>query len=155
MKYYYIFDQLKLTIMMTLLQANPYESMDSGSVAAVAGLGMGMIIFSLLFYLFFSFCLYKIFQKAGRDDAWAAFIPIYNTIVMVDIIKKPIWWFIMLFIPIVNFIFIIMIYNRLSLFFGKDTLMTVLLVLLPFIGLPVLAFGDAVYNPNALPDERK
>ena len=140
---------------MTLLQANPYESMDSGSVAAAAGLGMGMIIFSLLFYLFFSFCLYKIFQKAGRDDAWAAFIPIYNTIVMVDIVKKPIWWFIMLFIPIVNFIFIIMIYNRLSIFFGKDTLMTILLVLLPFIGLPVLAFGDAVYNPNALPDERK
>ncbi len=44
--------------------------------------------------------------------------------------------------------------DRLARFFGKDTLMTVVLVLFPYIGLPVLAFGDAVYNPNALPDDR-
>ena len=140
---------------MTLLQANPYDGLSSGDASAAMAMGFGTIIFSVIFYLFFSYCLYKIFKKAGREDAWAAFIPIYNTIVMVDIIKKPIWWFIMLFIPFVNFIFLIMIYDRLSKFFGKDTLMTILLVILPFIGLPILAFGSAAYNPNALPDDRK
>lgn len=141
--------------MMTLLQANPYDGMDSGDGLGYFAIMGGMLFFYLIIYLFFSFCLYKIFQKAGREDAWAAFIPIYNTIVLIDIVKKPIWWFIMLLIPFVNIIFGIMISDRLSKFFGKDTLMTVLLVLLPFIGLPVLAFGDAVYDPNALPDERK
>ena len=128
--------------------------MNSGDVAGAMMMGVGMLFFYLIIYLFFSFCLYKIFQKAGREDAWAAFIPIYNTIVMVDIIKKPIWWFIMLLIPFVNIIFGIMMADRLARFFGKDTLMTVVLVLFPYIGLPVLAFGDAVYNPNALPDDR-
>lgn len=141
--------------MMTLLQTSPYDGMNSGDVAGAMSMGFGMLIFYLIVYLFFSYCLYKIFQKAGREDAWAAFIPIYNTIVLLEIVKKPIWWFIMLFIPFVNLIFIIMIYDRLSKFFGKATLMTVLLVILPFIGLPLLAFGDAAYNPNALPDDRK
>ena len=141
--------------MMTLLQADPFEGFDSGDAAGAMSMGIGMLFFYLIFYLFFSFCLYKIFQKAGREDAWAAFIPIYNTIVLVDIIKKPIWWFIMLFIPFVNLIFIIMMYDRLAKFFGKGTMMTVLLVILPFIGFPMLAFGDATYNPNALPDDRK
>ncbi len=140
---------------MTLLQTSPYDGMNSGDVAGAMSMGFGMLIFYLIVYLFFSYCLYKIFQKAGREDAWAAFIPIYNTIVLLEIVKKPIWWFIMLFIPFVNLIFIIMIYDRLSKFFGKGTLMTVLLVILPFIGLPLLAFGDAAYNPNALPDDRK
>ena len=140
---------------MTLLQADPFEGFDSGDAAGAMSMGIGMLFFYLIFYLFFSFCLYKIFQKAGREDAWAAFIPIYNTIVLVDIIKKPIWWFIMLFIPFVNLIFIIMMYDRLAKFFGKGTMMTVLLVILPFIGFPMLAFGDATYNPNALPDDRK
>lgn len=141
--------------MMTLLQTSPYDGMNSGDVAGAMSMGFGMLIFYLIVYLFFSYCLYKIFQKAGREDAWAAFIPIYNTIVLLEIVKKPIWWFIMLFIPFVNLIFIIMIYDRLSKFYGKATLMTVLLVILPFIGLPLLAFGDAAYNPNALPDDRK
>ncbi len=140
---------------MTLLQTNPYDGMNSGDVAGAMAMGVGMLFFYLIVYLFFSFCLYKIFQKAGRDDAWAAFIPIYNTIVLVDILKKPIWWFILLMIPFVNIIFAIMLTDRLSKFFGKDILMTLLLLVLPFIGLPILAFGDAAYNPDALPDDRK
>ena len=140
---------------MTLLQTNPYDGMNSGDVAGAMAMGVGMLFFYLIVYLFFSFCLYKIFQKAGRDDAWAAFIPIYNTIVLVDILKKPIWWFILLMIPFVNIIFAIMLTDRLSKFFGKDILMTLLLLVLPFIGLPILAFGDAAYNPYDLPDDRK
>ena len=146
--------QLKLKTMLTLLQTNSYNGMNSGDPATYFAIMGGALIISLIFYVIFSFCVYKIFKKAGREDAWAAFIPIYNTIVMVDIIKKPIWWFIMLLIPFVNFIFGIMMADRLAKFFGKDTLMTVVLVLFPYIGLPVLAFGDAVYNPNALPDDR-
>ena len=141
--------------MMTLLQMNPYEGMNSGDATGALAMGLGMMIFFLIFYVFYSFCLYKIFLKAGREDAWAAFIPIYNTIVLVDIVKKPIWWFILFMIPFVNIIFVIIVADRLSKFFGKDILMTILLVVLSFIGLPLLAFGDAVYNPNALPDDRK
>jgi len=140
---------------MTILQASPYESMDAGNTAGALAMGAGMMVFYLILYLFFSFCMYKIFQKAGREDAWAAFIPIYNYIVLLDILKKPVWWIILLLIPFVNIIFAIILMHRLSTFFGKDILMTILLIFLPFIGLPILAFGDSAYNPNALPDDRK
>ena len=44
---------------------------------------------------------WKLYQKAGRK-AWEAAIPIYNGIVLMQIIKRPKWWIILLFIPIIN-----------------------------------------------------
>lgn len=44
---------------------------------------------------------WKLYQKAGRK-AWEAAIPIYNGIVLMQIIKRPKWWVILLFIPIIN-----------------------------------------------------
>ncbi len=75
--------------MLTLLQTDPYNGMDAASGAFAAGFGIGTMIMSLLFYVFYGYCMYKIFQKAGRQDAWAAFIPIYNTIVLLEIVKNP------------------------------------------------------------------
>jgi len=36
--------------------------------------------------------LWKIFIKAGKPG-WASIIPIYNIIVLLEIIGKPLWWF--------------------------------------------------------------
>jgi signal peptidase I len=44
---------------------------------------------------------WKLYQKAGRK-AWEAAIPIYNGIVLMQIIKRPKWWIVLLFIPIIN-----------------------------------------------------
>ena len=44
---------------------------------------------------------WKLYIKAGRK-AWEAAIPIYNGVVLMNIIKRPKWWIILLFIPIVN-----------------------------------------------------
>ncbi len=44
---------------------------------------------------------WKLYVKAGRK-AWEAAIPVYNGIVLMDIIKRPKWWIILLFIPVVN-----------------------------------------------------
>lgn len=137
--------------MLTILQANPYEGMDS---AAAAGMGMGMIIFGLLAYLFFSFCLYKIFQKAGVENAWAAFVPIYANIVLADVVKKPLWFGILMCIPYVNIIFAIWALNRLSKTFGQSEGFTVGLVLLGFIFLPLLAFGNYQYNGSLVSEDR-
>ncbi len=46
---------------------------------------------------------WKLYQKAGRKS-WEAAIPVYNAIVLLGIIRKPKWWVILLFIPIVNLI---------------------------------------------------
>ena len=44
---------------------------------------------------------WKLYVKAGRK-AWEAAIPIYNGIVLMQIINRPKWWIILLFIPVVN-----------------------------------------------------
>ena len=108
-----------------------------------AALG-GLMLFFFIFAIFMIICYWKIFEKAGKPG-WAAIIPIYNMIVLLEIVGKPTWWIILLFIPFVNFVILIIVTHQLSLSFGKDVGFTILLLLLGFIALPILAFGSAQY----------
>src|SRR5262245_61036676 len=47
--------------------------------------------------------MWKVFTKAGKPG-WAALVPIYNLIVLLEIVDKPVWWIILLLIPCVNII---------------------------------------------------
>ena len=76
--------------------------------------------------------LWKIFEKAGKPG-WAAIIPIYNIIVLLEIIGKPLWWLILFIIPLVNIVFAIWATNLLSKSFGKETGFTIGLIFLPFV----------------------
>ena len=44
---------------------------------------------------------WKLYVKAGRK-AWESAIPIYNGIVLMQIINRPKWWILLLFIPVIN-----------------------------------------------------
>src|ERR1700744_3362785 len=93
--------------------------------------------------------MWKIFTKAGKPG-WAAIIPIYNYIVMCEIVGKPVWWFLLMICPCINFIFVIWVVNLLCKSFGKNEGFTVGVILLPFIFIPILGFGDAQYiGPSA------
>ncbi len=87
---------------------------------------------------------WKIYEKAGKPG-WASIIPIYDNIVLLEIVGKPIWWLVMLFIPLVNIVFVILMFNALAKSFGKGSGFTVGLIFLPFIFFPILGFGDAQY----------
>lgn len=89
---------------------------------------------------------WRIYQKAGQPG-WACLVPIYNYIVLLRIVNKPMYWILLLFIPLVNIYIAISVVHALSKAFGKDTAFTIGLVLLPFIFYPILAFSsDAVYQ---------
>lgn len=88
--------------------------------------------------------MWTIYTKAGQPG-WASLIPIYNIVVLLEIVGKPWWWLFLMLIPIVNIIILIMVYHNLSLSFGKDGGFTAGLILLGFIFIPILAFGDAKY----------
>jgi len=109
----------------------------------MAAFGVLMII-ALIVGLFMIICSWKIFVKAGKPG-WASIVPIYSAIVLLEIVGKPVWWIILFIIPLVNIVIIIMVIHRLSRSFGKDIGMTLLLLLIPIIGYPMLAFGDAKY----------
>lgn len=112
--------------------------------SAPSGMGTGILIFYLVIVVLMIASMWKIFTKAGKPG-WAAIIPIYNFIVLLEIVGKPIWWILLLIIPLVNFIILIIVTHRLSLSFGQGVGTTILLIILPVIGYPMLGFGSATY----------
>ena len=112
------------------------------------GVGSGTSLFIILVIIFYIYVYWRIFEKAGKPG-WAAIIPIYNTIVLLEIVGKPWWWILLFLIPGVNIIFAIWMTNLLSLSFGYGVVFTIGLLLLSPIFYPVLAFSNAEYKGPA------
>lgn len=94
------------------------------------------------------FSRWLIFQKAGRPG-WYAIVPIYNTIVTLDIVRKPVWWIVLFFFPITIIVGAIMVNLELGKVFGKSGVWSFfLLYLCPFIGYPILAADNSEYLYN-------
>jgi hypothetical protein len=128
------------------------ENYDSSSVGSVGVLlaFLGIIFIPcLIIWLISIIGQWKVYSKAGQPG-WAAIIPIYNVIVMLQIVGKPIWWIFLFLIPCVNIIFAVWTINLLSKSFGQSEGFTVGLLLLPFIFYPILGFGNYTYlGPSA------
>jgi ABC-type sulfate transport system permease subunit len=111
----------------------------------VSTVGPGLMIVWLVIAVVIIAAMWKVFQKAGKPG-WAAIVPIYNTVVMLDIVKRPLWWILLLLIPFVNIIFSIILMNDIAKAFGKGIGFTLGLIFLPFIFWPILGFGNAQYQ---------
>jgi hypothetical protein len=91
--------------------------------------------------------VWKVFIKAGRPG-WAAIVPIYNLIVLLQVAGKPGWWILLLMIPLVNIVVFILMYAGVARNFGKGVGFTLGLIFLAFIFFPILAWGSAEYSPQ-------
>jgi len=89
--------------------------------------------------------LWKTFTKAGKPG-WAAIIPIYNAIVLLEIAGRPLWWFVLLLIPLVNIVISIIVALDIAKRFGQSVGFAIGLILLPFVFYPILGFGSAKYQ---------
>jgi hypothetical protein len=115
------------------------------SSALGAGRGMGTVILFLVILLLLIASLWKVFTKAG-EAGWQCLIPLWNVYLLVKISGKPWWWFLLLFIPVVNLIVYILVFTGLAARFNKGVLFGLGLFFLGFIFFPILAFGDAEYQ---------
>ncbi len=111
------------------------------------GSPIGGLIGALL-AIFFIVTVWRIFTKAGQPG-WAAIIPFYNYYVMLKVVGRPGWWLLLYLIPIVNIVILIIVCIDLAKVFGKSGGFAAGIILLPFIFLPILAFGDAQYQGPA------
>ncbi|GAB4515786.1 MAG: DUF5684 domain-containing protein [Haliangiales bacterium] len=89
--------------------------------------------------------MWKVFAKAGKPG-WAAIVPIYNLVVILEIAGKPIWWIVLFLIPLVNIVVAFLVYIAFAERFGKSAGFGIGLALLGFIFFPILGFGDAQYQ---------
>ncbi|MDP2067804.1 MAG: signal peptidase I [Lutibacter sp.] len=86
---------------------------------------------------------WKLYVKAGRKP-WEAIVPVYNAIVLLKILKRPTWWVILLFIPIINLLMFPVIWVETVRSFGKyKTLDSVL---------AVISLGFYIYYLNYVAD---
>jgi ABC-type sulfate transport system permease subunit len=109
----------------------------------------GLIIAFVFLFIFLIAAQWRIFTKAGKPG-WACLIPIYGTIVLLEIVGKPTWWVLLILFPCTSIIYSIWLTNLLSKSFGKEEGFTIGLLLLPFVFYPILAFGNVEYvGPSA------
>ncbi len=132
-----------MTTLLWALASGYQEEAPSGAAAGAVGLVFMLVWLAIVVFLIAS--MWKVFTKAGQPG-WAAIVPIYNVIVLLQIAGKPVWWIILCFIPFVNFIVLILVGIGVANNFGKGTGFGIGLGLLSPIFYPILAFGEARYR---------
>lgn len=91
---------------------------------------------------------WKLYEKAGKPG-WAVLIPIYSTLVLLEIIRKPWYWLLLMIIPGLGIIWAIWALNLFVKSFGKNEGFTIGCLLLPYVFFPILAFSkDTRYIYN-------
>ena len=63
---------------------------------------------------------WKLYQKAGRKS-WEALIPVYNAVVLMQIIRRPKWWVFLLFVPVINLMIFPVVWVETLRSFGKNS----------------------------------
>jgi Family of unknown function (DUF5684) len=124
-----------------------FQSSDAPQIpsALSAGLGIGMMLVWCAVMLLLVASLWKVFVKAG-EPGWAAIVPIYNLFILAKIAGKPMWWGVLMLIPLVGFIVFIIVSIALAERFGKGTGFGLGLSFLGIIFFPILGFGDSRYQ---------
>jgi len=123
-------------------------SLEVGDEAAAAGLAAFMGVYSFVVFIVAVLAIvamWKIFTKAGKPG-WASIIPIYNTIVLLEIAGRPVWWVLLLFIPLVNIVVLVLVMLDLAKSFGKGTGFAIGLILFSTIFFLILGFDSSTYK---------
>src|SRR6266536_1295640 len=111
-----------------------------GLIAAILGGGLGLVVLALTLVVIAG--MWKVFVKAGKPG-WASLVPIYNLIVLLAIVGRPLWWIV--FFLCLGPIGWILVSLDLAKAFGKEIGFAVGLMFLPVVFMPMLGFGDARY----------
>ena len=123
--------------------------MDSGTVAGGSSpvlaillvCGLGLAVFMIV-------SMWIVLKKAGRPG-WAVLVPIYDVYVVLKVAGMPgswVLWLLAMLVPIADVIVAVLISLGIAYNFGKSALFAVGLLFLPFVFIPILAFGDAKYR---------
>ena len=91
-----------LNLPLLVAQTDQYN-MSAEEAGIIALLFGALLIPFLILIAIYVIANWKIFEKAGQPG-WAAIIPIYSWIVMLDVQGRPKWWVIWYLIPFVNYV---------------------------------------------------
>lgn len=111
---------------------------------ADAGMGMWGLLIIVGIYAYFAITMAKMACKTGQSqNAWWAWVPILNTFLLFKMAGKPMWWFLLCLIPLVNIVVFAMLWMEVAKRCGQAPVWGVM-VLIPFINfiaLGIMAFS--------------
>lgn len=138
---------LLAVLMLAVLPVAAFAQDDHPSLAAT-GFGVGVILFmvvlGLAFYAYFALALQTIAAKTNTPNTWLAWIPIANCFLLLSVAKKPMWWFILILIPLVNIVITVIVWMAVAEARGKPNWWGIL-TLVPAVNIVVpgvLAWAD-------------
>lgn len=120
-------------------------SVSPAVTSAIVGAMLVFWIFFIVIVIISIVTMWKVYKKAGKPG-WAAIIPIYNMIVLLEIVERPLWWVLLYFIPFVNLVVTIIVSLDVAKKFGKSVVFAIFGLILTPIGWLMLAFGKAQYQ---------
>jgi hypothetical protein len=127
-------------------QGNMPPEAAKGAFLLAGEMFMGMMILVIIFYVIMAISLMRIAKRTNTENAWFAWIPILNLILMLQIAKRPLWWLIFFLVPIINIVGIVLqfvLWIDIAKALGKSALLGFFAGLIPIIFVPLLAFsGD-------------
>jgi hypothetical protein len=88
--------------------------------------------------------LWKIFTKAGKPG-WATLVPLYNLVVLLQIVGRPWWYIFFIVVPGAQIILWAVVAINMGRVFDKNWAFGLGIFLLPFIFIPILGLGKATY----------
>ena len=102
------------------------------------------VIMSIAAAVFMIATMWKVNEKGGKPG-WAAVVPVYNEVVLLQLAGKSGWWVLLYFIPLVNIIIYFIARIDLAKSFGRGAGFGLGLIFLPVIFFPILAWDDPEY----------
>jgi hypothetical protein len=112
---------------------------------------------------------WKVLKKAGRSG-WIAIVPFYNLWTLSEIGSQPGWWGLLIIFSygwldskekiiyrlfsLICFVIYVQISQSVARNFKKSSFFGVVLAILPFIGYPILGYGQATYKRISKPTKK-
>ena len=125
-----------------VLYTSPDVTTSSTTVVFFSGV---WLFFWLVLAVALIVAYWKIFTKAG-EAGWKSLIPFYNTYLLFRIAGRNGWWFLALFVPLVNVIVLLILSIDLAKHFGKSTVFGVVgLWIFSVVGYLILGFDKSTY----------
>lgn len=118
------------------LAQQDYSKNPAVPMAAMGAFFLVFLVFGLAFYVYISLALQTIATKTHTENPWLAWIPIANIILMLNIAKKPLWWILLFFIPLVGIIFMVIVWMAVAEARGKPNWWGILMIV-PLVNLVV------------------
>ena len=100
-----------------------------------------MVVFTIIYLIGTFLGLWKIFEKAGYAG-WKSVVPVYNMIVWLRVLERPMWWLIFIAIPYLSiFMFFLMVWKTIRRFGKTSYLLLIPATCFPCLYFPYLGFS--------------